>query len=105
MSICLIYCTCPDQETAKSIAKRLINDRLSACVNILPQLTSVYAWKGNIEEDQEVLLLIKTSEANYAPLDRAIFDAHPYELPEIIAVPVEHGLPGYIDWVVSSTRP
>ena len=85
--------------TAKELAKRLVAARLAACVNILPGLTSVYEWKGAAESDSELLLLAKTTEAGYPALEKALREAHPYELPEIICVPIVAGLSGYLKWI------
>lgn len=97
----IILCTCPDQETAENIARLLIERNLAACVNILPGLTSYYRWQGQIELAQELLLLIKSSSARYSSVEAAILENHPYELPEIVAVPVEQGLPDYLHWIDS----
>lgn len=97
----LILCTCPDRETAEKIARRLISAHLAACVNILPSITSVYQWQGNIEMEQEVLLLIKSNSDHYAKLEKQILALHPYELPEIIAVSLDRGLPDYLKWIDS----
>ncbi|MGB1108763.1 MAG: divalent-cation tolerance protein CutA [Gammaproteobacteria bacterium] len=103
-SIVLVYCTCPDEATAKRLARLVVEEKLAACVNVITQLTSVYEWEGDIQEDSEVLLLAKTREGAYPALEMLLLESHPYELPEIIAVPVTSGLPGYIDWVVRSTK-
>lgn len=99
----LILTTAPDQETARLLAKSLVEQRLAACVNILPQATSVYQWKGKLELSDESLLLIKSTRQNYTALEAALRELHPYELPEILAVPVEQGLQGYLDWVERCT--
>ena len=88
--------------TAKDLAKRLVASRLAACVNILPGLTSVYEWKGSVESDSELLLLAKTTESRYPALESALREAHPYELPEIICVPIVTGLSGYLQWIEQS---
>lgn len=85
--------------TAKDLAKRLVTSRLAACVNILPGLTSVYEWKGKVESDSELLLLAKTTEARYPALESALRQAHPYELPEIVCVPIVAGLSEYLQWI------
>ncbi len=95
----LIYCTCPDQGSAQSIANTLVNKNLAACVNILPGVHSVYRWQGKCENAQEYLLMIKTLHSAYGALEQAITEIHPYELPEIIAVPITHGLAGYLAWI------
>jgi periplasmic divalent cation tolerance protein len=101
----LVLCTCPDQETAASIAERLVTDRLAACANLVPGLTSIYRWQGQIQRDSEVLLLIKTRAACLDNLSATLRGLHPYELPEIIALPVTDGLPAYLTWVTACTQP
>ena len=100
----LILTNLPDQASAQALATTLVSARLAACVNMLGPCRSVYRWQGAIESAQEVPLLIKTTAQRYADLEAAIRAAHPYELPEIIAVPIAHGLPDYLDWVVTETR-
>lgn len=100
----LILTNLPDAASAQALATMLVGGRLAACVNVLAPCSSVYRWQGAIENAREVPLLIKTTAARYADLEAAIRAAHPYELPEIIAVPIAHGLPDYLDWVVTETR-
>lgn len=97
----LIYCTCPDMETAERIAGHLITEKLAACVNILPGVHSVYAWQGQIEAAREHLLLIKSPQARYDAIEAAIKTLHPYQLPEIIAVAIERGSAEYLNWIDS----
>jgi len=103
MTFILVFNTCPDLETARKIAEKLVNQKMAACVNIVPTIFSVYEWQGKIEQEQEHLLFIKTHKARYAELEALIREIHPYELPEIIAVPISNGLPGYLDWVNKNT--
>ncbi len=100
----LVYCTVPDEESALRISETLVEEALAACVNIVPGLRSVYRWKGRIEHDGELLLLIKTSTDRYPALQERIVALHPYELPEIVAVPLERGLPGYLQWIDQNTH-
>lgn len=95
----LLYTTCPDEESGQRIAESLVAGGLAACVNLIPGLTSIYRWEGRMERAREVLLLAKTTEARLPALQEAIRAGHPYELPEIIAVPVAQGLTPYLDWV------
>jgi periplasmic divalent cation tolerance protein len=81
------------------LAKQLVTEKLAACVNILPNLTSIYQWQGNIETANEYLLMIKTKVDQYQAIENWIKANHPYELPEIIAVSIEHGLPEYLQWI------
>ncbi|TAN70560.1 MAG: divalent-cation tolerance protein CutA [Methylobacter sp.] len=97
----IIFCTCPDKDTAEKIARLLVMNNEAACVNILPGITSIYAWKGRIESAQEHLLLIKAHKDHYQAIEITLRDHHPYELPEIIAVPIERGLPEYLHWIDS----
>lgn len=100
----LILTSLPDEASARALASTLVSERLAACVNVLAPCHSVYRWQGKVESAQEVPLLIKTTATRYAALEAAIRARHPYELPEIIAVPIAHGLPGYLNWVVAETR-
>lgn len=97
--IYLMYTTCPDQETALLLAEALVEGHLAACVNLLPAVTSVYRWQGKLERSAEVLLLAKTTPDRLPQLQETLRSKHPYELPEIIAVPVTQGLAPYLDWV------
>lgn len=100
----LVITNLPDRATAEKLAEALIDGRLAACVNILSPCRSVYRWKGDVQHDEEFPLFIKTTRERYAALEQAIRAGHPYELPEIIAVPVERGLSAYLDWVAQQTR-
>jgi periplasmic divalent cation tolerance protein len=101
----LVLSTCPDTETARSIGERLVAERLAACVSLIPGLTSIYRWEGKVHQDPEVLLLIKTSAARLDALMDVLQQLHPYEVPEIIALPVVAGLPDYLSWIASCTHP
>ena len=91
--------TCPDSETAGRIAADLVDRKLAACVQVLPGLQSYFHWDGKVDREEEHLLLIKTSSASYPALEQRILELHPYELPEIIGVPVSKGLPEYLSWI------
>lgn len=104
MSALLVLTNLPDRAAAETLAARLIETRVAACVNVLAPCRSVYRWKGAVQHDEEHPLLIKTSEARYAALEAEIRAAHPYELPEIIAVRIEHGLPAYLSWIDEETK-
>ena len=103
MSMLLVLTNLPDRAAAERLAESLIEKRLAACVNILAPCRSVYRWKDAVQHEEEHPMLIKTTAERYAELEAAIRAGHPYELPEIIAVPVERGLPAYLDWVVAET--
>lgn len=103
--ILLVLTNLPDPESAQRLSRQIIESNSAACVNQLAPCTSTYRWQGKIENSCEVPLLIKTSRSAYPRLKALILSAHPYELPEIIAVPVTTGLPAYLDWVDQQTRP
>ena len=103
MSALLVLTNLPDRASAERLADSLVEHRVAACVNILAPCRSVYRWKDAVQRDEEHPMLIKTTAERYAALEQAIRSGHPYELPEIIAVPVERGLPAYLDWVASET--
>ena len=103
MSELLVFCTCPDAETARRIADSLVEQHLAACVNILPGMTSVYRWKGEVHHDQEHLLLAKTRRERLDELKVHVVMQHPYELPEVIAVEIAAGLDAYLSWIRSQT--
>ena len=104
MSILLVLTNLPDRETAERLAGALIEQRVAACVNILAPCRSVYRWKGAVQREEEHPVLIKTTAERYPALEAAIRAAHPYELPEIIAVPIERGLPAFLAWVDAETQ-
>lgn len=95
----VVLCTCPDGAPAASLAESLVDERLAACVNRLPGVASCFRWEGRVQYETETLLLIKTTRARLAALTTRIRELHPYELPEVIAVPVMGGLEQYLDWV------
>lgn len=99
LSPLLILNTCPDQQTADTIATALVEQGLAACVNVVPQIQSVYRWQGKIERQAEVLLLIKARGDAFSAISASIVELHPYELPEVIAVTVGNGLQPYLDWI------
>jgi periplasmic divalent cation tolerance protein len=101
--VLLVLTNVPDEAAACALARRLIEQRVAACVNILPKVRSVYRWQGALEEADEVTLLIKATQIRYPELEVTIKNAHPYKVPEIIAVPVVAGLPAYLKWVEEGT--
>lgn len=102
--VLLVLTNLPDGDTARALAAQLIEQQVAACVNILAPATSVYRWEGAVNTDTETPMFIKTTRSRYPMLEKAIRAGHPYELPEIIAVPVTLGLPAYLDWVRDETR-
>jgi periplasmic divalent cation tolerance protein len=101
--IVIVLTNLPDRAAAVQLAQELVARRLAACVNVLAECTSVYRWKGAIESAAEVPVLIKTRAGRYAEVEAAIRSLHPYELPEIVAVPVRHGFDEYLQWVADET--
>ena len=100
----LVIANCPDEACANRIALAVVEAGLAACVNLLPRVQSVYRWQGAIESASEVPLLIKTTAGRYTELETAIRELHPYDVPEIIALPIAQGLPAYLDWLAAETR-
>ncbi|MGA1996658.1 MAG: divalent-cation tolerance protein CutA [Bryobacteraceae bacterium] len=98
----VVFCTCPSQEEAGSLARRLVERRLAACVTILAAARSYYRWQGAIESSEECLLLIKTSRGQFDVLRREIESAHSYQVPEVLALPVIAGSPNYLEWLAAS---
>lgn len=102
--VLLVFTQVPDRATALKIASVLIDEKVAACVNVLGAATSVYRWQGEVEQADEVPLLIKTTAPRYAALEATLRRLHPYELPEIVAVPLAQGLPAYLNWVAAETE-
>jgi periplasmic divalent cation tolerance protein len=102
--LCVVLCNAPP-ERAEAIARTLVEQRLAACVNVIPGVTSIYTWKGKVEREGESTLLIKTRAARVEALTQAIRAVHPYEVPEIIALPILPGMgePAYARWVAQET--
>lgn len=99
----LIFVTAPDEEVAARIARTLVEERLIACANVLPGLRSIYRWQGAIEEEGEVLLLLKSRAERVPAVAARVKALHPYELPEVLAVPAVGGSQAYLDWVVAES--
>jgi len=105
MSALLVLTNLPDRASAENLARTLVEKRVAACVSILAPCRSVYRWKGQVAQEDEHPVLIKTTRDAYPALESAIRQAHRYELPEIVAVPIERGLPAYLDWLAEETKP
>ena len=103
--VLVVITNLPDRAAAEKLADALVEQRLAACVNILAPCRSVYRWKDAVQHDEEHPMLIKTTRERYPALETAIRATHPYELPEIIAVPAARGLVAYLAWVENETRP
>lgn len=99
----LVLCTCPEIITAESLAKKMVEKRLAACVNIVPSVTSVYQWENETKVEPEVQLIIKTTSLRFNELKNWLQAEHPYEVPEIIALPIADGHSDYLNWVIKST--
>jgi periplasmic divalent cation tolerance protein len=99
-SIFIVYCTVANMKAAKSIARVLVDKKLAACCNIIPAVNSIYCWKGEVAESEEVLMLIKTTQRKYEQLEKEIKMIHSYSVPEIIATKLETGSSAYIDWII-----
>ena len=104
MPVSLILSTCPDADTAQRLARILVEERLAACVSLLPGGVSTYRWQGRVEQATEVQLLAKTPADRRDALMARLAELHPYELPEILAVETAAGLPAYLYWVTAETR-
>ncbi len=100
----LFLVTVPNMEQGKKIAQALVMEKLAACVNIIPQIYSIYRWKGKIEEDNEILLLIKTNEAKSENIVTKIQELHTYETPECIGFRILKGNPNYLQWISDSIK-
>lgn len=100
----IILTTWPDVESARAAARKLVEEKLAACGNLVPGIESIYRWQGNIETSSEVLVIFKTTAARYPALEARIRELHSYEVPEILSLPVGAGLPAYLRWVAESCR-
>ncbi|MCW4455742.1 divalent-cation tolerance protein CutA [Flavobacterium sp. MXW15] len=100
----LLFTTCPDADSARTIAHALVHERLAACVTRLPEAHSTYRWQGAVAEDSEIQLLIKTTADRLPAAIARVQALHPYELPELVAVEADAGLPAYLDWIRKETR-
>jgi periplasmic divalent cation tolerance protein len=99
----LVLSTCPGTEVAESLARALLEASLAACVNITPGLRSIYRWNGSVQSDEEVLMMIKTTADRFPALREALVELHPYEVPEVVALPIVDGHDAYLRWIESAT--
>jgi periplasmic divalent cation tolerance protein len=97
--------TFPDRETAQRISNQLVSGKYAACANILPSIESIYRWKGKIESGNETLVFFKLSEDRQSAFQKKLRSLHPYEVPEIIFIPISNGLPAYLRWVTENCAP
>lgn len=102
--IYIAFCTAPDRTVAESLARALVDASAAACVNIFDNVTSIYRWKGAVHADNEVQLVIKTTHQKLTSVEEILRKTHPYDVPELIAWPVERGLPEYLAWVIDETK-
>jgi periplasmic divalent cation tolerance protein len=100
----IVLCTAGSQDEARKIARHLVEQRLAACVNIVPRVESIYRWQERVESSEEWLLLIKTTLKNFPSVRAAIQELHSYELPECVAISIEDGSPGYLEWIDQSVK-
>ncbi|MGE5047941.1 MAG: divalent-cation tolerance protein CutA [Deltaproteobacteria bacterium] len=100
----LVLTTLPSAEAAAELAKALVGEKLAACANLLPAVRSIYRWQGRVQDESEVLVLFKTRQEHFERLKARLLELHPYEIPEVLAVPVEQGYQAYLDWLGQETR-
>lgn len=100
----LILTNVPDRAVAEKLARALVEARAAACVNILPAGHSIYRWRERVEQADEIPLLIKSTAANYAAVEEIVRAQHPYDVPELVAIPITQGLPAYLDWLAQETE-
>ncbi len=100
----LVFSTAPDMESAKEIARLLVIERLTACVNLVPGITSYYWWEEEVKAEEEVLMIMKTSRAKFKDLELRIKEIHPYDIPEIIACPIKEISEDYLKWLLSEVE-
>ncbi|MCI2414891.1 MAG: divalent-cation tolerance protein CutA [Candidatus Aramenus sp.] len=104
MSAVIVLSTVPEMGTGKKIAKALVDERLAACVNLIPYVKSFYVWEGKTVEDDEGLLIIKTDKESLEKVIKRVKELHPYTIPEVISIDISWGLPEYLNWIVESVR-
>lgn len=104
-SVRVVLVTAPDEDVAAKLGRTLVEERLIACANLIPKIRSIYRWEGAIHDEPEVLLVMKTQAAQVEPLIARVKSLHRYQVPEVLAVPVEQGLGSYLDWVMAETTP
>ena len=100
----LVLTTLPSAEAAAELAKAVVEEKLAACANLLPAVRSIYRWQGRVQDESEVLVLFKTRQEHFERLKARLLELHPYEIPEVLAVPVEQGYQAYLDWLGQETR-
>jgi periplasmic divalent cation tolerance protein len=101
----ILLVTTPSADSAAAIARTLVEEGLAACGNVVPGIRSIYRWEGKVQEDAEALLVIKTERRHVPELKLRLLELHPYQIPELLVLPVEDGLPAYLEWLAASVRP
>jgi periplasmic divalent cation tolerance protein len=101
--VLVCFCTCPDLDGARALGRTLVEERLVACAQLLPGIESIYRWEGRVDSAAEVLLVLKTTHASFDRLQARLVALHPYDVPELVALPAVAGLPAYLHWVADST--
>jgi periplasmic divalent cation tolerance protein len=104
VSAVVVLVTCPTADRAAEIARALVEERLAACGNVVPGLRSIYRWEGKIQDDAEALLVLKTTRERFEALRDRVLALHPYQVPEVIALPIEAGSAAYLAWIAAETR-
>lgn len=104
-SALVVLVTCPSVEVGERLGRSLVEEHLAACVNVVPQVTSIYTWGGRLVREAEVLLLVKTCRPRFPALAKRIAALHPYAVPEIVGLPIHAGAPAYLAWLADATRP
>lgn len=99
----LVLTTLPNSDAAAELARSVVNEKLAACANVLPAVRSIYRWQGKVQDENEVLVLFKTPQEHFERLKARILELHPYEVPEVLAIPVEQGYRAYLDWLSQET--
>jgi len=102
--IVVAMCSCPDEAVAQQLASDLVRLRLAACVNIVPKIRSIYRWRDEVQDEGEALMIMKTTRVAYAELQSWLQQNHPYDVPEVLALPVQAGSADYLDWVLNETE-
>jgi periplasmic divalent cation tolerance protein len=105
MTALVIHCSCPDVATAERIARTLVEEHLAACVQVLPGMLSIYSWRGEVQQETEVLLLAKTTRERLDALKARLDELHPYEMPELLALEAVDGLVPYLGWIEQEVQP
>jgi len=102
--VCVVLVTAPNPEVAAKLGRSIVEERLAACVNVVPAIRSIYRWKGEVQDDSESLLVVKTRKDGVERLRERVVALHPYEVPEVIALDVTRGHKPYLDWVLAEAR-